>query len=898
MSKQFITITGIAVVFSALSARGTVIQAAETRPHVVVFLSDDHTWQDCSVYGSTENETPNMLRLADAGMAFNSAFVASPSCAPSRAALLTGLMPARNGAERNHARPRADIKKLPAYFQELGYEVVSFGKVGHYRQTTEYGFDLARHFNYHEDVAVGEAVKWLRARSSDKPLCLFVGTNWPHVPWPQVPDDRHPRVTVPETHVDTPQTRVMRARYYEAIRTMDQELGEVYDTAREVLGDDILFVHTSDHGAQWPFGKWTLYDEGIRTPLIVSWPGHVAAGVRTDAMVSWVDLLPTLLEAAGGDVPDGLDGRSFLPVLRGQATSHRDQIFTVHSGDGNFNVFPMRSVRDRQFKYIRNLHPEFELHSHVTKVREKDAYWPTWEEAAQHDENAAQIVRRYQVHPAEEFYDLTRDPQELHNLAEEPEYREQLTQMRTRLEDWMQQQGDQQKVYGLPKLLPRPGPRPNVITVFIDDMGWADLSCFGGKDVQTTQIDRLATEGLRFTNFYVNSPICSPSRTALTTGNYPARHRITSYLAHRALNNERQIAHWLEPDVPTLPRMMHEAGYATGHFGKWHMGGQRDVGEAPLISAYGFDRSLTNFEGLGPRVLPLCDNFDGQPPRRHDLGSAQLGQGPIRWLDRSLITAEFVTHAVEFIDEAVAREQPFFVNIWPDDVHSPFFPPETRRGDGSKRQRYLGVLKTMDEQLGVLFDRIRRDDRLRKNTIIILASDNGHEIGAGRPGPLRGSKGNLYEGGIRSPLIVWAPGMMQEHAVGSSNDRTIVSSIDLVASLMNLGDVSQPEGYQGDGEDLLAVLLGVSDEQREGPLFWRRPPDHPGPDEMPHPDLAVRDGPWKLVCQLDGDGVELYNLPRDIGESRNVADRHPQIVQRLRQAVLDWNATLPVDGVR
>ena len=94
------------------------------------------------------------------------------------------------------------------------------------------------------------------------------------------------------------------------------------------------------------------------------------------------------------------------------------------------------------------------------------------------------------------------------------------------------------------------------------------------------------------------------------------------------------------------------------------------------------------------------------------------------------------------------------------------------------------------------------------------------------------------------------------------------------------------------------MLLGVSDEQREGPLFWRRPPDHPGPDEMPHPDLAVRDGPWKLVCQLDGDGVELYNLPRDIGESRNVADRHPQIVQRLRQAVLDWNATLPVDGVR
>ncbi|MCA9198775.1 MAG: sulfatase-like hydrolase/transferase, partial [Planctomycetales bacterium] len=172
---------------------------------------------------------------------------------------------------------------------------------------------------------------------------------------------------------------------------------------------------------------------------------------------------------------------------------------------------------------------------------------------------------------------------------------------------------------------------PNIVVVFIDDMGWSDLSCFGGTHTTTDQIDGLANEGIRFTNFYVNSPICSPSRVALSTGQYPHRHRITSYLARRELNQERGIAQWLDPQAPMLARQLQQAGYATGHFGKWHMGGQRDVAEAPLIPEYGFDASLTNFEGLGPRVLPLKDAYDGKPPQKHDLGSASLGHGPIRW---------------------------------------------------------------------------------------------------------------------------------------------------------------------------------------------------------------------------------------------------------------------------
>ena len=423
---------------------------------MVVFLSDDHTWRDSSVYGSPDIKTPNMQRLADAGMTFNNAFVASPSCAPSRAALLTGMYPARNGAEPNHSRPEVDLKKLPAYLQELGYEVVSFGKVGHYKQTPDYGFDLAKHFGYHDDVAVDEAIKWLRARGAagdpSKPLCLFVGTNWPHVPWPEEVDGIDPdKLVVPPNHVDTPVSREWRARYVAAIRKMDNELGQVYDAAREVLGDDVFFLHTSDHGAQWPFGKWNLYDDGVRTPMIVSWPGKIAAGNRSDAMVSWIDVLPTLVNAAGALPPQGIDGESFLPVLTGERATHRDVIFTTHSGDGNFNVFPIRAAYSADgWKYVRNLHPEFRFGSHVTRTVADNGYWSSWVAKARDDETAKSLVQRYQNRPAEELFNTRSDPWEQRNLISADQHQQKAAELRSSLDEWMRQTGDTQTVFGQP----------------------------------------------------------------------------------------------------------------------------------------------------------------------------------------------------------------------------------------------------------------------------------------------------------------------------------------------------------------------------------------------------------------------------------------------------------------
>lgn len=441
------------------------------------------------------------------------------------------------------------------------------------------------------------------------------------------------------------------------------------------------------------------------------------------------------------------------------------------------------------------------------------------------------------------------------------------------------------------------GDRPNIVLVFIDDMGWADFSCFGNEAVETQNIDRLAAEGIRFEQFYVNSPICSPSRVAISTGQYPQRWKITSYLSNRKHNEERGVAQWLDPAAPMLARFLHNAGYATGHFGKWHMGGQRNVGEAPLITEYGFDASLTNFEGLGPRVLAMKDAYDGSPVKAHTLGSDKLGDpSEITYVDRSLVTQSFTSAALEFIKQAESNSKPFYVNVWPDDVHSPFFPPQARRGDGSKRKLYHGVLDTMDEQLGVLFDYVRNSERLRENTLILVCSDNGPEQGAGSAAHHRGFKTHLFEGGIRSPLVVWGPGLVDKAATGTANLKSHFSAVDLVPTLLKIAAVDADEA-KFDGEVLEATLLGASSQSRSQPIFFRRPPDRDsyyGIDDCP--DLAAREGDWKLLCEYDGSDALLYDLSSDPGETNNLADANPGVVKALSKKLIAWHNAMPPDN--
>lgn len=440
---------------------------------------------------------------------------------------------------------------------------------------------------------------------------------------------------------------------------------------------------------------------------------------------------------------------------------------------------------------------------------------------------------------------------------------------------------------------------PNVVMVFIDDMGWGDFSCFGNVEARTPHVDRLASEGLKFTQFYVNSPICSPSRCALTTGQYPQRWRITSFLEKREANARRSMADWLDPAAPTLARHLQQAGHRTGHFGKWHLGGQRDVDNAPAIRDYGFDESLTNFEGMGPKLLPLTLRPGDSQPGRIWADAERLG-GPVRWEQRSGITTGFVDAATAFMDKAVAEGRPFYVNVWPDDVHSPFWPPVEKWREG-KRGLYLAVLEELDRQLGRLFDHVRSHPGMRERTIILVCSDNGPEPGAGSAGPFRGAKTTLFEGGVRSPLVVWAPGLMDASRAGQRNDEAVFSAFDLVPSLLTLAGLEATPGILLDGEDVSKALLGGGGPGRAAPLCWSRPPDRkswPPKIKTAQPDLAIREGSWKLLCDYDGANALLYDLGEDPGEQRECAAAHPEVVTRLTATLLAWYRQMPEGKAR
>ncbi|UZR97428.1 sulfatase-like hydrolase/transferase [Chondrinema litorale] len=432
--------------------------------------------------------------------------------------------------------------------------------------------------------------------------------------------------------------------------------------------------------------------------------------------------------------------------------------------------------------------------------------------------------------------------------------------------------------------------KPNVILIFIDDMGWADLSSFGNMDAQTPNIDKLASEGISFEQFYVNSPICSPSRVAISTGTYPQRWNITSFLADRAYNKERGLANWLDPSAPMLAKSLKNAGYVTGHFGKWHMGGQRDVTDAPHITEYGFDTSLTNFEGMGAKLLPLTKDETGTVGKIWE--DAEILGESFTWMQRSEITTGFIDAAIDFIDKSDKEEKPFYVNIWPDDVHSPYWPPYEDYGlakEAGKRGLYLAVLEAMDKQFGKLFNYIQSNESLKDNTLIVFCSDNGPELGAGQAGELKGYKTHLYEGGIRSSLIVWGPKFIDDAAKGTRNTTSVFSAIDLKPSILEFTEVTPSNKELTDGENLISTFLGKTRESRNAPIFYSRPPDRKNFYGFKNlPDLAVREGDWKLLCDYDGSRPELYNIVKDPGEQNNLAESQPEKVNELTQKLISW----------
>lgn len=423
--------------------------------------------------------------------------------------------------------------------------------------------------------------------------------------------------------------------------------------------------------------------------------------------------------------------------------------------------------------------------------------------------------------------------------------------------------------------------RPHVLFILVDDFGWADASCFGGK-VPTPNIDQLAAQGAQFRQFYTTSPICSPSRCGILTGQFPARWRITSYLQTKAGNRECEQADFLDPQAPSLPRAFKQAGYTTAHIGKWHLGGGRDVTDAPPFAAYGYDVGLGTYESpepapaLGLKTTPWENKREPQQVPRHER---------TRWM---------VDQARHFLQTHASR-QPCFINLWLDDVHTPYRPKEGQ-DDRALPAKYRAVLEETDRQIGRLLE------ALPPNTLTILCGDNGPEptLNQTRTGGLRGMKWSLYEGGIRTPLIVSWPSVVP---AGLINDHTVISAVDFMPTLAVLAGLKLPSAAT-DGEDMSAAFKGEK-TTRQKPLFWeygRKPGvagtvkggfPYPSEPQAKSPNLAIRQGSWKLLIQADATQPELYDLAHDAHETTNLAADRPDVLAELQTAVLNWRKSLP-----
>lgn len=415
------------------------------KPNIVLVIADDCRFLDLGCYGSPDAITPNIDRLAAEGVRFTRFFQATAMSSATRHCLLTGLYPVRSGAYPNHTRLNDGVGTLPQYLKQAGYRVALEGK-RHIAPIEAFPFEYLS--NEQQRTVYPELIEPFLAdvARSGEPFFLYVGSTEPHDPWNKGdqslwnPDD----LTLPCNLVDTPATRKQFRNYLAEINELDNQVGAVDALLHKYgLDENTIFIFTSEQGYSFPFGKWTCYDEGLHTGFVIRWPGTVKPGRVTDAMCEYVDVTPTLVDIAGGKIPEGLDGRSFLPVIKGETDSFKNEVYGIQTSRGIFfgpEYYAIRSIRNERYAYIMNLTPEATFKCMSTNP--KKGWWMSWKEKAATDEFARRQVERYQKRPAEELYDIVNDPFQTRNLADDPQYAGEKARMRAELLQWMESQGD------------------------------------------------------------------------------------------------------------------------------------------------------------------------------------------------------------------------------------------------------------------------------------------------------------------------------------------------------------------------------------------------------------------------------------------------------------------------
>ena len=430
---------------------------------------------------------------------------------------------------------------------------------------------------------------------------------------------------------------------------------------------------------------------------------------------------------------------------------------------------------------------------------------------------------------------------------------------------------------------PRTPVRPNIVFVLIDDLGWTDLACYGSRFYETPNIDRLAAQGMRFTDAYSACTVCSPTRAAVLTGQYPARLHITDWIpGHVRKDAPLTVPDWtmqLSPGIPNIAQALHSAGYATASIGKWHLGP-----EACWPDKQGFDLSLGGYDR-------------GQPPTYFSpYQIPTLPEGP----KGEFLTDRLTTEAVKFIEQN--KDKPFFLYLPHYAVHTPImgkpdvvakYQAKVDPSASQKNAAYAALIESVDDGVGRLMAKLD-ELKLSERTLFVFTSDNGALKNISSSEPLRAGKGSAYEGGVRVPLIIKWPGVTQ---AGSVCHEPVISTDHLPTFLAAAG-AGKPAAPVIDGVNLEPLLSGRGSLGRDA-IYWHYPHYHPGGAT---PYGAIRAGDFRLVEFYEDNRVELYNLKDDIGESKDLAAIMPEKTAALRGQLHEWRkrvgAQMPEPGKR
>ncbi len=410
--------------------------------------------------------------------------------------------------------------------------------------------------------------------------------------------------------------------------------------------------------------------------------------------------------------------------------------------------------------------------------------------------------------------------------------------------------------------------RPNFILIMADDLGYGGIGCFGNTEINTPNLDQMASEGIRLTNYYANSTVCTPTRAAMLTGCYQQRSGMEGVIYVRPPSRNLGMS----PEEVTLAEILQANGYATGIMGKWHLGYQQQF----FPTEQGFDE----FYGYVSGNIDFHSHYDnsGQYDWWHNQDSI---------FEEGYVTDLITQHAVDFIQQH--QEQPFFLYIAHEAPHAPFqgrndpgyrFPGEEFSYYGpveDKHAAYQEMVEVMDEGIGEVLSTLKQLD-LDSNTLVVFVSDNGAEQNYGDNGGLKGWKTNLFEGGIRVPGIAWWPGKI-ESAVSDQ----VVMSFDWMPTFLSLAQTAIPDSLSLDGEDLSGFLRGGV-PLTERTLFWRY-----------RNQKVVRNGNWKMMVD-EKEGTLLFDLENDQMEQQNIADQNPAIVEDLKAELHRWEQEVDRNG--